>query len=728
MVFKLIEQAVVADKTPAVELFTHVQAQLKSKRRLNMSMKQIVESVKTGSFKHSKYVKGGTYDQNAKFWDGIATKDQYDDLVEASLCGMEDEQDAGARYGLTDKDYRELQDALMNEWFTMGRTGKATEQQCIRRVVSRNQTINQIAQHLPLEDREMYFEWIKQQLGKFFNVHVQPQNQQRRAGDENEESWEHRDQKDSGDDPHWDWSPDDDETQKFQQDKQAFLDKASHGYGIQAPSYADMKQSFKQHLDQNPRPDIQSEDEEDDQRAITDEDYDRWMEAIAPGGIAVPQSEFISAAHDLLDGDHKMDMVIATMSPAAARATIGKITKILWHQYEADQAKKKGHAEIHKSIEDEETNWLKQANPETHYKRWLREIMISCKQFGMNPDIKRTFADCAFDVLDNDPAIDVVGSDEKTKRSIVNALWKMHHADKAIKNAKVAAAKNRVKIRNRGGAVENEESGFAQDFRTAQGVENEESGHTYNEAAVRNLYQKAIGAPPRDSWWKKWSRSTPEQKQQIWNHLSSKTKSVEDEETHQDRVVRARRLGQMNSWHATQDGKPTPPNPHIPGTPRHTAWEKGAARGRPQEDEETKPQVGMDPQSIHKRIERLGYLNAWHDHMDKKPHRENPYPVGSARHRAYEKGRTRLKNFAGAHEEEEQSRAEFHTRLSKAAQTGIEHAKQAVKNWMKTGNRDWRELPKHAPTSPFEDSHETEAFRQASDRTLKHFIDNYKKL
>lgn len=64
------------------------------------------------------------------------------------------------------------------------------------------------------------------------------------------------------------------------------------------------------------------------------------------------------------------------------------------------------------------------------YNSWLKTILMLCKQRNLRPTTRQNFVDCAFEVLDNDPKIDLFLDDdvEQLKRRIVNTLWNAYRA------------------------------------------------------------------------------------------------------------------------------------------------------------------------------------------------------------------------------------------------------------------------------------------------------------
>jgi len=75
------------------------------------------------------------------------------------------------------------------------------------------------------------------------------------------------------------------------------------------------------------------------------------------------------------------------------------------------------------SLEQEE-----QAVTPHDYQKWMRVMHEEGAARGININNKRSFEDLAFEMLDNDPKMDSIGSDERTKSNIVNILWQQHRA------------------------------------------------------------------------------------------------------------------------------------------------------------------------------------------------------------------------------------------------------------------------------------------------------------
>lgn len=62
------------------------------------------------------------------------------------------------------------------------------------------------------------------------------------------------------------------------------------------------------------------------------------------------------------------------------------------------------------------------------WNQWANAIRAEARDRNINLNNKHSFEDLAFFVVDNDPKIDMMGGDERTKRRVVNALWRQHLA------------------------------------------------------------------------------------------------------------------------------------------------------------------------------------------------------------------------------------------------------------------------------------------------------------
>lgn len=69
------------------------------------------------------------------------------------------------------------------------------------------------------------------------------------------------------------------------------------------------------------------------------------------------------------------------------------------------------------------------------YQEWLRAIREIGEEEGLNLNSRSVFYDTAFDVLDGDPKMDMLGNNEKTKSAIVNTLY--HAYKTAVEHEKV---------------------------------------------------------------------------------------------------------------------------------------------------------------------------------------------------------------------------------------------------------------------------------------------------
>jgi hypothetical protein len=77
------------------------------------------------------------------------------------------------------------------------------------------------------------------------------------------------------------------------------------------------------------------------------------------------------------------------------------------------------------SLEQEE-HWVDPVHILEDYKKWMRVIHAESKARGVNINTKRNFEDIAFEMLDNDPKMDLIGANEEAKAKLVNILWQQH--------------------------------------------------------------------------------------------------------------------------------------------------------------------------------------------------------------------------------------------------------------------------------------------------------------
>lgn len=163
-----------------------------------------------------------------------------------------------------------------------------------------------------------------------------------------------------------------------------------------------------------------------------------------------------------------------------------------------------------------------------HYTQWLQTMMDMAKESGVNLLKRREFEDLAFDILDNDLAIDMLGGDaEVTKQNITKALWQSYQVsrahDKVTKHVggTIAQAREDEQLASMVAGCEDEESGLEQAFDMAKGVENEERSSRKQNNFLRQAVRvggKTNPYPPKTL------------RAALWDEAHAKGGSTEDEE------------------------------------------------------------------------------------------------------------------------------------------------------------------------------------------------------
>lgn len=126
------------------------------------------------------------------------------------------------------------------------------------------------------------------------------------------------------------------------------------------------------------------------------------------------------------------------------------------------------------------------------YNAWLRAIRSIAKEEGNNINKRGKFDEIAFEVLDNDPAMDSLGGDEKAKIKIVNALWHKHQqsvtGDAASKEATRASKR-----------VAKEEEEFTRMSGTEGGTNVQSAGkqHSAIQKVISDAYNKGKTTEPQ---------------------------------------------------------------------------------------------------------------------------------------------------------------------------------------------------------------------------------------
>lgn len=140
-----------------------------------------------------------------------------------------------------------------------------------------------------------------------------------------------------------------------------------------------------------------------------------------------------------------------------------------------------------------------------HYSQWLSTMQDMANERGMNLNKRMEFNELAFEILDNDSFVDALGGDaEKTKENIVKTLWQSHQVARAHQKVSQHVGQTIERTREEEemvdqlvGAEDEEGGGFAQAFKAAQGVEDEEQHMYKRHVGPRTVFQHAVAKPSR---------------------------------------------------------------------------------------------------------------------------------------------------------------------------------------------------------------------------------------
>lgn len=164
-----------------------------------------------------------------------------------------------------------------------------------------------------------------------------------------------------------------------------------------------------------------------------------------------------------------------------------------------------------------------------HYNQWLETLLDIAQERGVSANKRSDFNEIAFEILDNDSFIDALGGDtEMAKENIVKTLWQSYQVNKAHQRVSKHVSDTIERTREEEemvdqlvGAEDEEAGGFAQAFKQAQGMEDEESMFKRS-VGPRTVYQHAVHKSSRKNPYPPGSLRAS-----IWDDMHP---SVEDEQ------------------------------------------------------------------------------------------------------------------------------------------------------------------------------------------------------
>jgi hypothetical protein len=111
-------------------------------------------------------------------------------------------------------------------------------------------------------------------------------------------------------------------------------------------------------------------------------------------------------------------------------------------------------------------------------------------------NLKKNFEDLAFEMLDNDPMVDELGIDEKTKRQIVNTLWSTH---KSTHKSVTPSVENEEDVTQLGNSAEQE--GYAACLDQYNGVLSRSPRNPYAKGSQRHqAWEKGFSKAEQGMW------------------------------------------------------------------------------------------------------------------------------------------------------------------------------------------------------------------------------------